>query len=97
MVKGKLKKLSEARVLLRCALLIDILNPARIFSLITQQEGGFIVDIVDSVISTKSKYERMLRKFEEKPEAVFDLPTLKSVIADIESDDDEDGKPCYQG
>ena len=97
LLKGKLEKLMDAKVLLRCALFIDILGPARAFSLITQQEGAFIVDIVDSVSTTLSNYQRMMTKFELDPNAIFELPTLKSVITAIEEDDMEDGIPRYQG
>ena len=94
-VRGKLNQLKEAKVLLRSALFIDLLNPSKILSLVTQKRNAFIVDIVESVESTKRGYEKFLRKLQDRPDRVFELPTLKRVVAEIESD--EDGEPTFQG
>ena len=45
--------------------------------------------------STKNSYEELLRKFESNADKVFSLPTLKSVIKEIESK--EDGEPVCEG
>ena len=44
---------------------------------------------------TKNSYEKLLRKFESNADKVLSLPTLKSVIKEIESN--EGGEPVYQG
>ena len=45
--------------------------------------------------STKNSYEELLRKFESNADKVFSLPTLKSVIKEIESK--KDGEPVCEG
>ena len=45
--------------------------------------------------NTKNSYEKVLRKFESNADKVLSLPTLKSMIKKIESN--EDGEPVYQG
>ena len=45
--------------------------------------------------STKNSSERLLRKFKSDADKVLSLPTLKSVIKEIERN--EDGEPVYQG
>ena len=54
-----------------------------------------IISIVDNVESTKNSYEKLLRKFESNADKVLSLPTLKSMIKEIESN--EDGEVVYQG
>ena len=44
--------------------------------------------------STKNSYEKLLRKFEFDADKVLSFPTLKSLIKEIESNDD--GEPVYQ-
>ena len=93
--EGKFKKLIDAKVLLRSALFKDILADAKVFSLLTQKHTIDIIKIIDSVESTKNNYERLRKKLEKIPEYVFELPTLKMVIDEIESNT-EDGEPIYQ-
>ena len=45
--------------------------------------------------STKNSYEKLLRKFGSVSDKVLSLPTLKSVIKEIESN--KDGELVYQG
>ena len=92
---SKFKKLIDAKVLLRSALFKDILADAKVFSLLTQKHNIDIIKIVESVESTKNNYERLRKKLEKNPEYVFELPTLKMVIDEIESNT-EDGEPIYQ-
>ena len=94
-LKRKFEKLIDAKVLLRSCWFVDVLSAAKQFSLVTQKSDIDIVSIVDSVESTKRNYEKLLRKFETDAENLFALPTLKSVINAIESDEEE--KPSYQG
>ena len=89
-IQGKFNKLIDSKVLLRIAFLTDVLSPAKIFSLATQRRDVDIIQIVDDIESTKSSYERLLRKFKKNPEAVFNRPTLKAVVDEIESNEDSD-------
>ena len=43
----------------------------------------------------KSSYQRLWKKLEKNPEYVFQLPTLKMMIEEIEANT-EDGEPLYQ-
>ena len=94
-LEGKFDKLVDAKVLLRCALFTDILAEAKKFSLITQKSDINIIGVLDLVESTKNNYERLFRKLSKNRNYVFQLPTLKSVIDAIESND-EDGEAMYQ-
>ena len=91
-LEGKFKKLIDAKVLLHSALFKDILADAKVFSLLTQKHNINIIKIVDSAESTKNNYERLRKKLEKNPEYVFELPTLKMVINEIESNT-EDREP----
>ena len=94
-LQGKFDKLVDAKVLLRSSFFVDVLSAAKQFSLATQKDGTNIISIVDNVESTKRSYEKLLRKFETDGNKIFSLPTLKSVVTEIESN--EDGEPEYQG
>ena len=97
-VRGKLNKLIDAQVLLRSAFLKDVLSPAKIFSLVTQKENPNVMETVESVERTRRDYRKLLRKFERDQNEVLQLPSLKAVITEIESsNDDDDGQPKYQG
>ena len=64
-------------------------------SLATQKADIDIISMVDNVESTKNSYEKLQRKFKSDVDRVLSLPTLKSRIKEIESN--EDGEPVYQG
>ena len=53
------------------------------------------MEIVDSVDKTKGDNKKLLIKFKKNENAVFELPLLKSVLGEIENN--EDGEPIYQG
>ena len=94
-LEGKFKKLIDAKVLIRSALFKDVLATAKIFSLLTQKQNIDILKIFETVESTKNSYQRLRKKLEKNPEYVFQLPTLKMVIEEIEVNT-EDGEPLYQ-
>ena len=94
-LQGKFMKLINAKFLLRCALFTDVLAEAKHFSLITQEQNIDIIHILDSVENTKHNYERLLKKLQMNPAYVFQLPKVKLVTEEIESND-EDGEPMYQ-
>jgi hypothetical protein len=96
-VKGKLDKMLNAQILLRSAFLKDVLAPAKAFSLVTQKQDPNVMEIVDAVEKTRRDYKKLLRKFKEDQSNVFELPTLKTVLRDIEESIEKDGEPMYQG
>ena len=86
----------DAKILLRSCFFIDVLTPAKIFILQTQKSEIIIIDIVDCVDTRKRNYKELLKRFESDKNNVFVLlPTLKSVINEIENN--QDGEPEYQG
>ena len=85
-----------------CAVLFlkDLLTPAKVFSLVTQKQDPHIIETVEGVEKTKRNYKRLLKKVQHDSNQVFELPTLKSVIKEIEGesdDDDEVDDHVYQG
>ena len=92
-LQGKLTKMLDS-VLLCSAFFIDVLSEAKKFSLITQKSESNIINIVDSADSTKGKYERLVNKIRQNNDYIFQLPTLKSVVEEIENV--EDSEPRYQ-
>ena len=89
-MEGKFKKLIDAKVLLRSALFKDVSADAKIFSLFTQKRNIDILKVFEAVESTKNSYQRLRKKLEKNPEYVFQLPTFKMVIEEIEANT-EDG------
>ena len=95
-LQGKFNKLVDAKILLRSCFFIDVLTPAKIFILQTQKSEISIVDIVDCVDTRKRNYKELLKRFEsDKNNVLVLLPTLKSVINEIENN--QDGELEYQG
>ena len=96
-VKEKLKKLCNSNVLFRCAFFTDILTPAKNFSLEMQKCDAFVVDIFGMGKTTYTYCVKMVEKLRKNPDsAVFELPTLKRIITEIEEKNSEDGEPVYQ-
>ena len=63
----KYAKIVDPKVLLRCALFIDVLAEAKNFSLKTQKIDINIIDIVEAVKNTKQNYRRLLKHVEKDP------------------------------
>ena len=93
-LQGKFTLLINAKFLLRCALFTDVLGEAKHFSLITQEENIDIIHILDSVENTKHIFERLLKKLQKNQAYVFQLPTIKLVTEEIESNDEDDELMC---
>ena len=94
-VQGKFNTVIDVKVLLWSCFFVDTLSTAKQFSLKTQKANANIISTVDNKESTKNSYEELLRKFESNADKVFSLPTLKSVIKEIESK--KDGEPVCKG
>ena len=58
-LQGKFNKLTESKVILRAAFLLDILAEAKIFSLCTQKADNNIIDITDTAQSTQCHYNQL--------------------------------------
>ena len=60
-LQGKFNKLVDAKVFLHSCFFIDVLTPAKIFSLQTQKSDVSIIDNVDCVDTTKQNYKKLLK------------------------------------
>ena len=86
-LKGKQRQLQKADVLLLGALFFDLLEPARMLSLTTQQENVNLIKIVNSIDSTRNNYQRLLNRIEKEPETVYELPPMKALLLKVKSSD----------
>ena len=64
------------------------------FSLITQKNNLGIIDVVDAVEKTKTKYSRLLKKLDEEENFIF---TAFATFKKIEKDENESGAQMHQG
>ena len=62
----------------------------------TQKCDAFVVDIFVMAETTCANYVKMVEKLRKNPDSVFELPTLKSIITEMEEKNSEDGEPVYQ-
>lgn len=94
-LEGKRRRIAQGSVLLKCAMFVDILEPARQFSLITQKTNEVnIIKQVEAVDRTLKKYKLMQAKVDQDAAAAASsLPTVKNVLSVIE----EEGSSQYQG
>ena len=77
--------------------MINILEPAQNLSLIKQKNNLSIIDVVDAVEKTKTKYLQLLKKLSEEENFIFTaFPTFKKIVKKID-DENESGKLMYQG
>ena len=60
-LEGKRKLLTDSNVLLRCGLFVDLLDPAKKFSLVSQKENFGIIELVEELDVTFLAYYLMKR------------------------------------
>ena len=68
----------------------------KIFSLVTHNKDLDIIENIESVERTKGDNKKLLKKFKRNKDLVFELPTLKVVIAEKEGNRKIDGQLFYQ-
>ena len=73
------------KVLLCSALFKDVLADAKNLNLLTQKQNINILKMFEAVQSPKNSYQHLRKKLEKNPEHVFQLPTLKLVTEEIET------------
>ena len=78
--------MKSSDVLLRSAFLPDILEPAKIISLVSQKELSDIIETADYIKRGKETYQRWYKKFTASPEKVFELPNMKSVLDKLDEE-----------
>lgn len=99
-LEGKRRRIAQGSLLLKCAMYVDILEPARQFSLTTQKTSELnIVKQVELVDQTLTKYKIMSEKVnQDATAAAFSLPTVKHVLSVIEEEGaDPSSSITYQG
>lgn len=80
---GKVRKLKYASLVLRGALLNDLPDSPRTFSVISQKAQVNIPLMIDTPDDTILHYQMLLMKLKKDPAFVFELPNLKSVLSQI--------------
>ena len=90
-LEGKRKLLTDSNVLLRCGLFVDLLDPAKKFSLVSQKENFGIIELVEELDDMFFAYYLMKRRFERNPEAIFSLPNLRKVMSGVKVEQNENG------
>ena len=64
----------------------DVVIPAKIFRLATQNKDPKIIENIESVERTKKDYKKLLKKFGRNQDLFFELPTLKPRITNHENE-----------
>ena len=64
-LKGKQRQLQKADVLLLGALFFDLLEPARMLSLTTQEQNVNLIKMVNSIDNTRNNYQCLLNQIEK--------------------------------
>ena len=90
-LEGKRKLLTDSNVLLRCGLFVDLLDPGKKFSLVSQKENFGIIELVEELDGMLFAYYFMKRRFERNPEAIFSLPNLHKVMSGVKVEQNENG------
>ena len=92
-LQRKLKKLVDTKVLYHSAFFTEALAESNKYSLFTQEKNVNVIKLK----STKSSYERLLKKIQGSNDYILTLPNFKIIIDVVESSEDEDDEPLYQG
>ena len=74
-LEGKRRQLTDSKVLLLSAFFIDILDPAKIFSLASQKNGFNVITMVDRLDGMIFSYKLRNKAFAKNPETVFNFLT----------------------
>ena len=85
-LQGKLTSMKSSDVLLRSAFLSDILEPAKIISLVSKKESSDIIETGNYIKRGKETYQHWYKKFTASPEKVFELPNMKSVLEKLDEE-----------
>ena len=70
-LEGKRKLLTVSNVLLSCGLFVDLLDPAKKFSLVSQKKNFETIQLVEELNNMFLAYYLMKQQFERNPEAIF--------------------------
>ena len=63
-----------------------------------QKNNLSIIDVFDTLETTKTKYSWLLKKLDEEENFIFTaFSTFEKIVKKIEEDENESGEPMYQG
>ena len=82
-LEGKRKQLTDASILLRSALFIDLLRPAKKFNILSQREDFNIIDMVDCLDDMLLSYQIRKRNIDNDPDIVYSFPTVEKLLKNI--------------
>ena len=95
-LEGKRSQLIDANVLLLSVFFIDILDPAKIFSLSSQKADFNVIGMLDRLASMNFSYQLRKRAFTKDLQSVFNLPHVDKVLMNIVCEQDSNGKTMYK-
>ena len=94
--EGKRKQLTDANILLRPALFIDLLQPAKKFSILSQREAFNIIDMVDCLDDMLLSYQIRKRNIDNDPDIVYSFSTVEKLLKYIKITTSENRTLAYQ-
>ena len=94
--EGKRKQLTDASILLRSALFIDLLEPAKKFSILSQREDFNIIDMVDCLDDMLLSYQIRKRNIDNDQDIVYSFPAVEKLLKNIKITTSENGTLAYQ-
>ena len=92
----KRKQLTDASILLRSALFIDLLEPAKKFSILSQREDFNIIDMVDCLHDMLLSYQIRKRNIDNDQDIVYSFPAVEKLLKNIKITTSENGTLAYQ-
>ena len=95
-LEGKRKQLTDASILHRSALFIDLLEPAKKFSILSQREDFNIIDMVDCLDDMLLSYQFRKRSVDNGPDVVDSFPNVEKLLKNIKITTSENGTLAYQ-
>ena len=77
-LEGKLKQLTDASILLLSALIIDLLEPTKKFSILSQREDFNTIDMVDCLDDMLLSYQIHKSNIDNDLDIVYSFPTVEN-------------------
>ena len=80
-LEGNRKQLTDASILLRSALFIDLLEPAKKFNILSQREDFNITDMVDCHMLLLYQIRKHI--IDNDPDIVYSFPTVEKLLKNV--------------
>ena len=95
-LEGKRKQLTDTSILLRSALFIDLLEPAKKFSILSQREDFNIINMVDCLDDMLLLYQIHKCNIDNDADIVYSFPTVEKLLKNIKITTSENETLAYQ-